>query len=58
MLALPSGLGLPAEYWQEEAIRCAGRKKVFLNVARSYSISTNEMERFFKPTESTVCDAS
>jgi DNA-binding MarR family transcriptional regulator len=49
-LGLPAGLGLPAEIGKKRPFDIP-EEEVFLNVARSYSILMNEMERFFKPSK-------
>jgi DNA-binding MarR family transcriptional regulator len=49
-LGLPSGLGLPAEIGKKKPFDVP-EEEAFLNIARSYSILMNEMERFFKPSK-------
>lgn len=49
-LAIPSGVGLPSEIGKKKPFEVP-EEEVFLNVARSYSILMNEMERFFKPSK-------
>jgi DNA-binding MarR family transcriptional regulator len=49
-LSLPPGVGLPAEIGKKKPFDIA-EEEAFLNIARSYSILMNEMERFFKPSK-------
>lgn len=49
-LALPSGVGLPAEIGKKKPFDIP-EEEAFLNIARSYSILMNELERFFKPSK-------